>query len=206
MAFSLSTRHTQTSLRAACRRLRSSAARISSIERWAPPDDTFDIHGLNNTDRYVGNVIRNMTEWGDEVAAEACEAAGLPLVVAGDGPLLDVLRAGHPEVRFAGRVGADELADLRARAALALVPSRAAETFGLVAAEAMAAGVPVVVSAIGALPELAARTVEPGDAAALAAAARSAHGDEALGSEGLARVRERCAPEVVAERLAAVYG
>jgi hypothetical protein len=38
------------------------------IERWAPPDDTFDIHGLNNTDRYVANVVRNMTEWGDEVA------------------------------------------------------------------------------------------------------------------------------------------
>ncbi len=38
------------------------------IERWAPPDDIFDIHGFNNTDRYVANVVRNMTTWGDQVA------------------------------------------------------------------------------------------------------------------------------------------
>ena len=70
----------------------------------------------------------------------------------------------------------EELADLRARAALAIVPSRSAETFGLAAAEAMAAGVPVVASAIGALPELvgADGLVAPGDADALAAAARGA--------------------------------
>ena len=35
------------------------------LELWAPPDDIFDPDGLNNTDRYVRNVTRNMTEWVD---------------------------------------------------------------------------------------------------------------------------------------------
>ena len=49
-------------------------------------------------------------------------------------------RAAGTGTRFAGRVGDDELAALRAAAGLAVVPSRSAETFGLAAAEAMAAG------------------------------------------------------------------
>ena len=48
---------------------------------------------------------------------------------------------------FAGRVDDAALAGLRAGRALAVVPSRSAETFGLAAAEAMAAGVPVAASA-----------------------------------------------------------
>ena len=146
-------------------------------------------------------------EKGIDVAAQACAQAELPLVVAGDGPLLEPLRAAHPDVRFAGRVGADELAALRNQAALAIVPSRSAETFGLAAAEAMAAGVPVVASRIGALPELVDDDglAPPGDVAALAAAAARRYRDAAAGEAGLARVRERCAPEAAARALAAVY-
>lgn len=148
---------------------------------------------------------RVAVEKGVEVAIAACEAAGLPLVVAGDGPLLEPLRAAHPGVRFAGRVSETELSELRARAALAAVPSRSAETFGLAAAEAMAAGVPVVASRIGALPELVETVVPPGDAGALGEAATRLYGDAAAGERGLAAVRERCAPEAVAAALATVY-
>jgi glycosyltransferase involved in cell wall biosynthesis len=145
-------------------------------------------------------------EKGVEVAVRACAQAGLPLVVAGDGPRGAALRAAGG-ARFVGQVSSTELADLRARAALAIVPSRAAETFGLAAAEAMASGVPVVASRVGALPELldAEALVVPGDPAALAAAARARFGDEAAGAAGLRRVRELASPDAVAAALRAVY-
>jgi glycosyltransferase involved in cell wall biosynthesis len=148
-------------------------------------------------------------EKGVETAIEACRAAGLPLVVAGDGPeraRLERLAGGG--ARFVGRVGPEELADLRARAGVALVPSRSQETFGLAAAEAMAAGVPVVASRIGALPGLLdvdGALVPPGDAVALAAAARARFADAGAAERGLARVRAVAAPEAVAPALAAVY-
>jgi glycosyltransferase involved in cell wall biosynthesis len=144
-------------------------------------------------------------------AIAGCARAGLPLVVAGDGPLradLEALAARTGgDVRFAGRVADDELARLRATAALAVVPSRAAETFGLAAAEAMAAGLPVVAAATGALGELVdpAGLVTPGDPAALAAAARARWGDERAGDDGLARVRSLAAPEAIAACLRHVY-
>jgi glycosyltransferase involved in cell wall biosynthesis len=145
-------------------------------------------------------------EKGVELAIEACERAGLPLVVAGDGPLAASLRA-RGGARFVGRVDAGQLASLRERAALAIVASRAAETFGLAAAEAMAAGVPVVATAVGALPELVDEggLVAAGDVDALAAAARARFGDEAAGAAGLERVRGLAAPEAVGDRLRAAY-
>jgi glycosyltransferase involved in cell wall biosynthesis len=111
------------------------------------------------------------------------------------------------EVRFAGRIADAELARLRATAALAVVPSRAAETYGLAAAEAMAAGLPVVAAATGALGELVepAGLVPPGDAAALAGAARARWGDQRAGDAGLARMRALAAPEAIAARLRQVY-
>jgi glycosyltransferase involved in cell wall biosynthesis len=159
--------------------------------------------------RHALVVSRLAPEKGVDVAIAACAAAGLPLVVAGDGPqraALEALAAGTG-TRFAGRVDAGELARLRAQAALALVPSRAAETFGLAAAEAMAAGIPVAGSAIGALPELCGTDglVAPGDAAALALAARARFGDAAAGEAGRRRVLRLAAPQAVGEALAAVY-
>jgi glycosyltransferase involved in cell wall biosynthesis len=145
-------------------------------------------------------------EKGVELAVEACARAGVPLVVAGDGPLAGRLR-GAPGVRFAGDVAPAELAELRARAALAIVPSRAAETFGLAAAEAMAAGVPVVAAAVGALPELVGpdAVVAPGDADALAAAVRARYGDEAAGTAGLHRISALASPAAVSARLREIY-
>jgi alpha-1,6-mannosyltransferase len=131
-------------------------------------------------------------------------------VIAGDGPQRSALerRAGDAPVRFVGHVEEHELAELRAGAALALAPSRSAETFGLAAAEAMAAGLPVVASRVGALPELVDpdSLVAPGDARALAEAIGRFAGDRAAGARAHERVRALCAPEVLAPALAEVYG
>jgi glycosyltransferase involved in cell wall biosynthesis len=146
-------------------------------------------------------------EKGVDVAIDACRAAGRALVIAGDGPERELLeaRAAGSEVRFVGRVDSARLAELRAQASVAIVPSRSAETFSLAAAEAMAAGLPVVGSRIGALPELldADQLVAPGDPLALAAALAAVPADAA--ERGLRRVREISAPERVAESLAATY-
>ncbi len=146
-------------------------------------------------------------EKGIEVAIEACRLAEMPLVVAGDGPERSRLQARAPEVRFTGAVDGAELSRLRGEAAVALVPSRSAETFGLTAAEAMAAGLPVAGSAIGALPELVPSDwlVAPGDPAALADAIRRVSADGSARARALERARTLCAPEVVAPKLAALY-
>jgi glycosyltransferase involved in cell wall biosynthesis len=180
---------------------------------------------------YALVVARLAPEKGVDVAIDACRLAGMPLVVAGDGPERAALErragegtggnrdaggnrgegasrgAGAGGVRFVGHVEDRELAALRAGAAIALAPSRSGETFGLAAAEAMAAGLPVVASRVGALPELVDpdALVAPGDAAALAGAIARLAGDRAAGERARERVRALCAPEVVARALADVY-
>ncbi len=161
-------------------------------------------------------VSRLAPEKGVDVAIEACRIAGLELVVAGDGPergrleQLAVAGAGDGpagRVRFVGRVDDAALAALRASASVAIVPSRSAETFGLAAAEAMAAGLPVAATRVGALPELvpAAWLAPAGDALSLAAVISRLHAAPAAGSEALARARAHTAPDVVAPALAAAY-
>jgi glycosyltransferase involved in cell wall biosynthesis len=159
---------------------------------------------------YALVVARLAPEKGVDVAIAACRLAGIALAVAGDGPELPALRelAGDGDVRFAGRVDDLELARLRAGASVALVPSRSAETFGMAAAEAMAAGLPVAASRVGALPELLedASLAPPGDAFALAGAIARVLADPDIGRRGRERVAAVCAPDVVARGLADVYG
>jgi glycosyltransferase involved in cell wall biosynthesis len=166
-------------------------------------------HATSPAGGYALVVSRLAPEKGVDVAVEACRIAGMPLLVAGDGPQLEALQAGagDADVRFLGRVDAARLAQLREDAAIALVPSRSAETFGMAAAEAMAAGVPVAASSVGALPELVERDalVPAGDAGALAGAIARLAGDRAAGERGRERVRALCAPDVVARALARIY-
>jgi glycosyltransferase involved in cell wall biosynthesis len=158
---------------------------------------------------YALVVARLSPEKGVHVAIDACRSAGIPLVVAGDGPERATLiqRARDSDVRFVGHVDDEQLAQLRAQAAIALAPSLSAETFGLAVAEAMAAGLPVAASRVGALPELldADALVAPGDADALASAIARLAGDRLAGERGRERARAICAPEVVAAGLAQLY-
>ncbi len=215
----------------------------------APPvDPGAKAEAVNSSGAFALVVSRLAPEKGIDVAIEACGLAGVPLVVAGDGPQMGALRAyararaGHPkvqythpqvgqepaspptgtgsaqetlwpvaqdgsEVRFLGHVDDATLERLRRNAALAIIPSRSAETFGMAAAEAMAAGLPVVASRVGALPELVEKSalVEPGDPAALAQAVGRLWGDTAAGERGRTRVRELCGPETVADGLRRIY-
>ncbi|MBX5473681.1 MAG: glycosyltransferase family 4 protein, partial [Thermoleophilia bacterium] len=86
------------------------------------------------------------------------------------------------------------------------------ESFGIVLLEAMAAGIPVVASAIdgyrAVLPEEAGRLVPPGDAAALATALADLLGDAELRrrmGEAGRRESARYAWPRIAERTLAVY-
>ena len=175
------------------------------------------VAGARSRDGYALVVSRLAPEKGVDVAIDACRLAGIPLVIAGDGPEREALAAqaqarartgeASAPVSFAGHVDDGELARLRAGATIALVPSRSAETFGLAAAEAMAAGLPVVASRVGALAELVedAALVGPGDAAALAQTATRLSGDSGAAERAYERVRAVCSPALVADALAKIY-
>lgn len=183
----------------------------------APPLRELDGPGLaapaaDAPAEYALIASRLAPEKGVDVAIEACIAAGRRLLIAGEGPERERLqalagRAPDGQVELLGAVSQAELARLRAGAAIALVPSRSDETFGIAAAEAMAAGRPVVASEAGALAELlpCEALVPAGDAAALADRMQALWGDRDAGARNRSRISEICAPEVLARALAAVY-
>ncbi|MBO0828025.1 MAG: glycosyltransferase [Streptosporangiales bacterium] len=102
----------------------------------------------------------------------------LRLVVAGDGPLgPDVRRwaEDRPSVDVLGHLTRSQCTDVLAASRAAVLPSQWEETFGLVAVEAMAVGVPSIAAAHGSFPDLVTDgrdgvLFRPGDAAELARA------------------------------------
>lgn len=130
---------------------------------------------------------------------ELVEAArGLPLVVAGDGPLRDQV----PGAR--GFVPHGELERLYERAAVVACPSLR-EGFGVVCAEAMAYGRPVVASAVGGLRDLVVDgetglLVRPGDTVALRSALQRLLGDAELRRRLGAAARERASERLSWDR------
>lgn len=149
-----------------------------------------------------------------EAIAEVPEALFL---LAGDGPEREALEAQAVELgiadraRFLGR--REDIPQLLATCDVFALPSLY-EGSSLAVLEAMAAGIPVVSSAIGGTEELiedgrSGLLVAPGDAQALAAALRKALGDAELRQSLAARARERVEAglrrEQMAERVSHVY-
>ncbi len=126
-------------------------------------------------------------------------AAAPPLVVVGRtgwayGNALDLLRA-EPGVHLLGHVGDAALGALYREAAALAFPSLY-EGFGLPLLDAMAAGLPALIGADGALPELgggAALAVDAHDAEAIAAGLERILTDSALRAELAAAGRRRAA-------------
>lgn len=113
----------------------------------------------------------------DVAIAALAKRTDVELVIAGDGPERARLERDAPaHVRFVGAVDARARDELLGRASLVVVPSRVlpngrSEGMPMIALEALAAGVPVVASAVGGLATLPAATrVRPDDPRALAAA------------------------------------
>ena len=135
---------------------------------------------------YVGRLSE---EKGIRELVEA--AAGLPLVVVGDGPLRDLVPS------TVGFVPHDELGPYYERAAVVCVPSRR-EGYGVTAREAMAYGRAVVTTGVGGLADAIADgdtgvVVTPGDVGALRAALEHLLADpglrERLGAAARAKAR-----------------
>ena len=83
--------------------------------------------------------------------------SGVQLRIAGAGPAEGSLRRlarALPNVHFLGLLDPDQIRQLFRGARAVLVPSLFPETFGLVLAEALSLGVPVIARDLGALPEL----------------------------------------------------
>lgn len=78
------------------------------------------------------------------------------LAIVGDGPHRKALEAHYKNypVTFLGYMAGRELSEAYASADLFVFPSSSIETFGLVAVEAMASGLPIVASRVGGIPEL----------------------------------------------------
>ncbi|HVU16676.1 MAG TPA: glycosyltransferase family 4 protein [Candidatus Didemnitutus sp.] len=99
--------------------------------------------GENSNFVYAGRLV---PEKGVRLFAEAAASTGLPAVMIGEGELRGELTARFPRLRFTGWLDAAAMRrELRAARAL-VFPSHWYETLGLVAVEAAAAGVPVIVS------------------------------------------------------------
>jgi glycosyltransferase involved in cell wall biosynthesis len=157
--------------------------------------------------RIAFTVRRLVRRMGIDTLVDALHALppGLELTVyiGGEGPEADALRAraatgpGHHRIRFLGRMSDEEVALAYAAADLFVLPSRALECFGIIAVEALAAGVPVMASRAGALPEVVGPVLpelmfDPGDSVHLAQLlAAFARGELALPSPTLLRAYAR---------------
>jgi glycosyltransferase involved in cell wall biosynthesis len=186
--------------------------RVSVLPNYVPSMADRSAAGAGS---YAVAFGRLSPEKGFDVAVEAAALSGVPLKIAGSGPLESALRARTAalggQVELLGQVPPARLATLLRGAAMALVPSLGGDVMPYAALEAMAAGLPVIASRSGSLPELvgAERCVARGDPRALADAMSALWADpdrrRAEGEALLARARARFGEERYVAGLLDVY-
>jgi UDP-N-acetylglucosamine 2-epimerase (non-hydrolysing) len=171
-------------------------------ERFFPGDRTAARQrlGLDPSGEFLFTVRRLEPRMGLDslLHALALGEVGASLAIAGTGSMrgqLEKLAAQlglNGRVRFLGRVADDELPDWYRAADAFVLPTAAYEGFGMVTAEALACGTPVVGTPVGATPEL----LEPLEPAFVAAGAEPSDIATAVGrvlrAAGDERLRDRC--------------
>ncbi|MGW0908735.1 glycosyltransferase family 4 protein [Streptomyces sp. NPDC002853] len=155
-----------------------------------------------------------MAAW-DEITEAG--GVGVPLVIAGTGPLQEEVTtwaAGRDDVRYVGLYDPAQCRQAIARSVAVVAPSTWLEAFGLVVVEAMAAGVPMVAAGHGAFVELVEDGVtgllhRPGEPASLASCLRRITADpgrnQEMGRAGRDRYEQGFSPAVGLERLVEGY-
>jgi glycosyltransferase involved in cell wall biosynthesis len=182
------------------------------------PDDRFaaDTPSPSRTVVFAG---RHVAGKGLETLLSASRALQARVLVLGTGPLCESVSArvrseGLSHVRVPGYVTGASYLDLLRRAAVVVVPSTAAEVCPTVACEAFAAGIPVIASAVGGLPELIGRDergllVPPGDPVALRRSIDELLNNEArrraMGLAARAYARDHLTADRYCLRLADIY-
>jgi glycosyltransferase involved in cell wall biosynthesis len=141
----------------------------------------------------------------------------LRLAIVGSGPLDHLVQTwarDRAEVSVLGLRNREECALAASSARAVIVPSTYAEPFGLVVAEAMAAGTPPIAPAFGAFPELIADGIDgvlfgQGDASGLASVLHRVDTDarwcEVLGQGARQTYAERFSPMVNSQQLLTIY-
>lgn len=188
--------------------------RVRVVRNFTPLGPTSS--GSGEYGMYLG---RLSGEKGVDVLLRALHDAGdPPFRIVGDGPLSAALTElagtlGLGNTVFTGQIDPTEVRNVVAAARYLVLPSVWDENAPLAALEAMAAGLPLLVTRTGGLPELVRNgeglMAEPGDARALAAHIETLVTDEAsrrsLGRRALERAREEFSPEHHLARLEAAY-
>lgn len=173
-----------------------------SVPRREGPGDYFVFAGRLSPEKGVWTLLA------------AWSKLTLPLVIVGDGPDRDALQASAPKsVAFRGTLAPDQIPGLLSRARALIVPSLWYEGAPRIVLEAYAAGVPVLASSIGALPELVESGASgllfpPNDATALGAAVTRLADDgesDRLGEGAWQLWRERFTPDHGLRGLEASY-
>jgi glycosyltransferase involved in cell wall biosynthesis len=193
-------KHTEAGFRAEQIRVKPNFA--WATERRSGPGDYF---------LYLGRLSE---EKGLAVQLEAWKEIDAPLLIAGDGPERPRLeRMATGDVAFLGAVSPARAAELLRGARALVLPSTCYEGAPRTIPEAYAAGVPVITSRLGGLPEFvddgrSGLLVAPGDVGALREAARRVIDDDLSNrlGEGAHRLwRERYSPEVGLRALEEAY-
>ncbi len=189
------------------------AERLVVVPEYSPPLSPAEARPSDLPERYFLYVGRLTRQKGLFRLLDAFARREYPLVVVGTGAAEPALRARNAaNVRLVGAVPRERLAAYYANAEALVVPSVCAETFGLIATEALSCGTPVVSTRCGGPEdvvspevgflydgeeELLARLDELWNDPALG---------KRLGESGIALYRDRYTPELYLERYLEAVG